>query len=163
MSATAFHNVLAVLDGEPDEQQAVLERAIELAQVEHARLTLAKTRESAWLAQCACVFPLAVVPPAGDCEEHALDALARCAELVPQSVSVTTLLLGADVHAALAALLREGAFDLLVSGEAFLHRSRLRRALHRAGICTLAIARPPASRSPRASAAPLQRRPAPQT
>jgi hypothetical protein len=152
MSSNGFRNVLAILDGEPERRRAVLERASEIAELEHARLTLAKTREDVRLAACACVFGVATLPPPLELEKHDLDALARTAEQMPQTISLTTLLLGSDAHDSLRALLREGAYDLLVADMRFLRRHRrLRRLLRRDGVSALAVAdRPPARRPERA-------------
>jgi hypothetical protein len=141
VSAHSFNEVIAVLDGERDQFRCVLDRAIEIAEVEHARLTLAKTTSAGWPAGCTCVFPIATVPPAASLEEHARDVLAHTAEHIPKSLSLTTVLLGADTYVSLRGLLRRGHYDLLVSGERFLHHhQRLRRALDRMGVSTLAVA-----------------------
>src|SRR5258708_7149406 len=93
MSADSFRHVLAILDGEPEDYRHVIARAVELADAEHARLTLAKTRGPAWLAHGVCVFPLVPVPPPADLDQHARDVLARTAQLIPETVSLSSLLL----------------------------------------------------------------------
>jgi hypothetical protein len=142
VSADRFRHVLAILDGEPEDYRHVMARAAELADAEHARLTLAKTRGPSWLAHGVCVFPLVAVPPAVDLEQHARDVLARTAELIPETVSLSTLLLGDDACLSLRRLLGRGDYDLLVADERYLRRKRrLRRLLQRADISTLAVAR----------------------
>ncbi|HUB73264.1 MAG TPA: hypothetical protein VL979_04410 [Solirubrobacteraceae bacterium] len=147
MSADGFRHVLAILDGEPEDYRRLLAGAVELAQVQHARLTLAKTSDAGWLAQCVCVFPIVCVAPRAELEEHARDVLARSAELIPQSISLATLLLGEDACLSLRRLLSGGEYDLVVMREAFLRRrGRLRRVLRRAGVSTLAVAVGPRER-----------------
>ncbi len=77
--------------------------AISLAEREHARLTLAKTCASArtyvW------VTPFAVgggyVPPALASPDEASRILSAAVERVPESIPVTTLVLGPDTKRAL--------------------------------------------------------------
>jgi hypothetical protein len=142
MSSASFRHVLAILDGDPEDYSHVIARAVELAEAERARLTLAKTRGPLWLAHGVCVFPLVTVPPAVDLERHARDVLARTAELIPQTVSLSTLLLGDDACLSLRRVLGRGDYDLLVADERYLRRRwRLRRLLQRADISTLAVVR----------------------
>ena len=142
MSSDSFRHVLAILDGEPEDYSHVIARAVEMAEAEHARLTLAKTRGPVWLAHGVCVFPLVTVPPAVDLEQHARDVLARTAEQIPQTVSLSTLLLGDDACLSLRRVLERGDYDLLVADERYVRRRRrLRRLLRRADISTLAVAR----------------------
>jgi hypothetical protein len=140
VSAHSFREVIALLDGHAEQFHDTLDRAVEIAAAEHARLTLAKTTSAGWLAGCTCGFPIATALPLVDLQEHARESLARAAELVPQSLSLTTVLLAADTHGSLCKLLDRGNYDLLVATEPFLHRHRrLRRALDRMGISMLAV------------------------
>ncbi len=124
MSADSFRHVLAILDGEPEDYRHVIARAVELADAEHARLTLAKTRGPVWLA-------------------HGVTA-----ELIPETVSLSSLLLGDDACLSLRRLLGRGDYDLVVADERYLRRKRrLRRLLQRADISTLAVARGERDRS----------------
>src|SRR5258707_12251028 len=108
MSADSFRHVLAILDGEPEDYRHVIARAVELADAEHARLTLAKTRGPAWLAHGVRVFPLGAVPPPVDLGPHARDVLPRTAELIPETVSLSSLLLRDDGCLSLRRLLGGG-------------------------------------------------------
>jgi Universal stress protein family len=138
----SFHRLLAILDGEPEEHAHVLARAVELAEAEHATLTLAKTRDVCLLAHCACAFPTVAALPVADSEGRARDVLARTAELIPQSISLRTVLLGDDPSATLRRLLARCDYDLVIAREELLRRRRrLRRVLRGAGVSTLGVVR----------------------
>ncbi len=110
-----FRNILAAIDGSPDSEQA-LTQASDLAESEHARLTL---------------FSAVVPPPSfaytgmgGDVvtkltEEAEADSekLLRAAlEQVPDDVSVTTVLSKEPARPAILRQLEQGDHDLLVMG-----------------------------------------------
>jgi nucleotide-binding universal stress UspA family protein len=110
-----FRNILVAIDGSPDSDQA-LAQAIDLAESEHSRLTL---------------FSAVVTPPAsayigaggavaaslaGNAETETEAILRTAAELVPDDVSVRTVLSGEPVRHALVREIAEGAYDLVAMG-----------------------------------------------
>ena len=110
-----FHNILVAIDGSPDADEA-LKQAIDLAESEHARLTL---------------FSSLVMPPAAayigagggiaatvaaDAEAETGAILRAAVDLVPDHVSASTVLSRAPVRPALISQIRDGAHDLVVMG-----------------------------------------------
>jgi hypothetical protein len=167
MSASSFHHLLALLDDEKEAMWAVLDRAVELADAEHARLTLAKTTAPGPIAVCMCSFiALASAPPVTD-EELQADAsrrLAQAAEFVPDSISLCTVLLGADTPRALLRLVERGDYDLIVASERDLRHDRgLRRAIRKLGIAALLVTEEPVAQSRLLSREAFRPRPATQT
>ncbi len=149
MSCHSFHEVLALLDHDEGAMWSVLDRAVELADAERARLTLAKTtdpgRLAKWFAPLAMLSRVAVVADT-DTEEFARDQLARASELVPMSVPLTTVLLGRDTPSALRQLAGQRIYDLLVLNPGLTaHCLRLRREIRRLGLCTLTVTPKPIS------------------
>ncbi|HEX3911318.1 MAG TPA: universal stress protein [Solirubrobacteraceae bacterium] len=121
-----FHNILVAVDGSPDSEQA-LTQAIDLAESEHARLTL---------------FSAVPTPPAVTYNGMAGDVVAKLMqetqqetesilregiERVPDGVSVTSVLSGEAVRNALIAQIEKGGHDLVVMGSR--GRGALRSAL----------------------------------
>lgn len=143
MSATSFLQVLAVLHDDQREATAVLDRAVELADVEHACLTLAKTSDPGRLVRWCGPLAALCRPPAMidfDLQGIATQQLGRLVDQVPASVPFRTLVLGPDTACAVRQLLAHGSYDLLVIGAKSLSRDfRLRRQLRRPGICVLAV------------------------
>jgi nucleotide-binding universal stress UspA family protein len=135
--------VLALLGDDEAEAQAVLERAIELADTERARLMLAKTTDPGCLVRwCSPLAPLCRVAPVTepDVEAIAYRRLVRAAEAVPASIPLSTVVLPVSTAAALRKLARQAPFDLVVVGMDQLERGlRLRRELRRLGVCALAV------------------------
>lgn len=167
MSATSFCRVLALLDSDPEDCRDVLERAIELAEAERSRLTLARTTSPGRVVACMCSFSaLACAPTVSDGELRAEAGrqLARAAALVPGSIPLTTVLLGHDSARALRQLVQSGCHDLIVLRRDVIAHSRcLRRAIRRLGVSTL-IVEPAAASAPRAELPDTFRpRPATQT
>ncbi len=144
MSARNLLSILALLDHDEQGIWSVLDRAVELAQAERARLTLAKTTDPGTLVKW--FAPLAVLSRAApvtepDMQAFAFGQLARAAEFVPADVCVETVLLGADTIASLRRLTSARAYDIVVCADRLLGRSRaLRRELARLGLSTLAVA-----------------------
>jgi nucleotide-binding universal stress UspA family protein len=110
-----FRNILVAIDGSPDSDQA-LTQAIDLAESEHARLTL---------------FSSVVTPPAGayvgvsgevvanlsrDADAEAETIMRTAAEMVPDQVSLSTVQSDEPVRHALIHQIKTGAHDLVVMG-----------------------------------------------
>ena len=110
-----FQNILVAIDGSADADQA-LTQAIDLAESEHARLT---------------VFGAVVTPPAAayfggggglaatlarDAETETETTLREAAERVPDRVSVSTVLSREPVRLALIHQITTGRHDLVVMG-----------------------------------------------
>jgi hypothetical protein len=151
MGASSFRHVLAVLDDDAQGACGVLDRAVELADAEHARLTLAKTSNPGWWWVCLGGFgALTCSVPLTDAElqEGAGHQLARAAEFVPASIPLTTVVLGRDTARALRRLTEGACYDLLVVSDRLLaHSRKLRRAAGRLGISTLTVSPEPVTRS----------------
>ncbi|HWC86684.1 MAG TPA: hypothetical protein VG388_09095 [Solirubrobacteraceae bacterium] len=167
----SFRHVLGVLENGEDALVSVLTGAVRLAEIERARLTLAKTTDPGrvirWLRPCAAlsmVTPMAeLVSAEADLEEMAGHRLARAAEFVPASIPVTTIVLGPDTARALRALLGSGTYDVMVATAALLARSpRLGRELRRLGVSVLALADSPAQPEDVSEVPARAPRPAPQ-
>jgi hypothetical protein len=164
MSCHAFHHVLVLLDDDEQAMGTVLERAIEIAEVERARLTIAKTTDPGrmvrWFA------PMATASRAGLVVEPDMQSpccmLDRATAAVPASLPVTRVLLGADTARALRRLAETATFDLVVMREGFAARHRaVRRGLSRLNLSTLLVctrrsdaAEQPAGSSQSAASAP---------
>jgi nucleotide-binding universal stress UspA family protein len=110
-----FQNILVAMDGSPDADRA-LAQAIDLAESEHARLT---------------IFSAVVMPPtaayiggggavaaafARDAETETERVLRAAVERVPDGVSVSTVLSGEPVRLALIHQITRGHHDLVVMG-----------------------------------------------
>jgi hypothetical protein len=135
-------NVIGVLGDDEDEIWDTFRAAVDLADAERSRLTLAKTcddgRAYVWVTPFA--FGGAYVPPPIDSPETAQRALVRIAESVPNSIPVTTQVLGSNTQASLLTLLRCGHYDAMVASDCLLkHCRRLRRELRRQGIQTVIV------------------------
>jgi nucleotide-binding universal stress UspA family protein len=110
-----FHNILVAVDGSPHADQA-LTHALDLAQCEHARLTL----------MTAVVAPpaIAYVGASGavvsalrqEAEVDAQALLLRARDRVPSDVSVTTILSSQPIDTALIRRIEDGHHDLVVMG-----------------------------------------------
>jgi nucleotide-binding universal stress UspA family protein len=110
-----FHNILVAIDGSPDANQA-LTQAIDLAESEHARLT---------------IFSAVATPPAAayigagggvaatlarDAEVETEALLRSAVQQVPDRVSVSTLQSSDPVRPALMREIKTGNHDLVVMG-----------------------------------------------
>jgi hypothetical protein len=145
MTCSRFRHVLALLhDSEPDAWW-VLERAVELADAERARLTLAKTTDPGCLVRWfSPLTPLCRLAPLvePDLGTIAGRRLAQMAETVPATIPLSTVLLPVDTAGALRRLSDSRPFDLVVvAAQPLAHALRLRRELRRLGVSTLAVAR----------------------
>jgi hypothetical protein len=137
-------NVIGVLGDDEDEVWDTFKAAVDLADVERSRLTLAKTcddgRSYVWVTPFA--FGGAYVPPPLDSPYEAERILARIAEYVPDSIPVTTHVLGSNTQESLVKLLRCGHYNALVASQDLLgHCRRLRRELRRQEIETITVPR----------------------
>jgi nucleotide-binding universal stress UspA family protein len=121
-----FHNILVAIDGSPDADQA-LTQAIDLAESEHARLTL---------------FSAVVTPPAAayfgaggataatlarDAKTETEKLLREAVRRVPDGASVSTVQSSEPVRPALVRQIKSGHHDLVVMGSR--GRGGLRSAL----------------------------------
>ena len=106
-------NVIGVLGDDEDEVWDTFRTAVDLADVERSRLTLAKTcddgRSYVWVTPFG--FGGAYVPPPLDSPYEAERRLARIAESVPDSIPVTTHVLGPNTQESLVKLLRSGHYN----------------------------------------------------
>jgi hypothetical protein len=135
-------NVIGVLGDEEDEIWDTFRAAVDLADAERSRLTLVKTcdegRAYVWVTPFG--FGGAYVPPPVDSPQEAERTLARIAESVPNSIPVTTCVLGCNTQDALLKLLRSGHYNALVASQDLLgHCRRLRRELRRQDIQTVVV------------------------
>src|SRR3954447_26681182 len=110
-----FHNILVAVDGSPHADRA-LAHAIDLAQSEHARLTL--------MTAVVAPPPMAYFGASGDAvsrlsldaEAEAQAVLRRARERAPSDVSVTTILSCKPIESALIRQVEDGHHDLVVMG-----------------------------------------------
>jgi hypothetical protein len=138
--------VLALVGDDEDATTSVLDRAVELADAEHARLTLAKTSGAGRVALCLCSFTVLTCAPAVTREQMQAEAaqrLAQVADSIPDWIPLSTVVLGCDTPRALERLVEHGAYDLLVVSERDVLQRGLRRAIRRLGIATLMLAAEP--------------------
>ena len=110
-----FQNILVAIDGSPDADQALTE-AIDLAESEHARLTLfgavAVPPAAAYIGAGAA----AAATLAGDAESETEAILREAVQRVPDGVSVSTVQSSEPVRPALIHQIKTGHHDLLVMG-----------------------------------------------
>jgi nucleotide-binding universal stress UspA family protein len=110
-----FHNILVPVDGSPDADQA-LTQAIDLAECEHARLTLLTIVVIPRAASARWVSPDMVARLIMDAEGQGETILREAADRVPDDVPVTTVLRRAPVGPTLRREIETGHHDLLVMG-----------------------------------------------
>jgi hypothetical protein len=143
VSACGFLQILALLHHGEAEARSVLERAVDLADAERARLILAKTTDPGRLVRWfSPLVPLCRMAPVVDADlwTPAARRLADLAETVPDSLPLSTVLLGPNTTENLRQLRRQIPFDLVVvSAGELAHDPKLRRRLRGLGICTLAV------------------------
>jgi nucleotide-binding universal stress UspA family protein len=110
-----FHNILVAIDGSPDSDQA-LAQAIDLADSEHSRLTIFSAvvapPNTAFVGVSGVV--VATLPREAAAEAEAI--MRTAAEMVPDQVSVNTVLSSEPVRHALIHQIEQGAHDLVVMG-----------------------------------------------
>ena len=109
-----FHNILVAVDGSPDADQA-LAKAVDLAESEHARLTVITALPR--IATPSCLVPGA---PVGEliAGAHAqAEAVLRDArDRIPHDLPVTTVLTEQPIRPALIHQIADGHHDLVVMG-----------------------------------------------
>ena len=110
-----FQSILVAVDGSPDADQA-LTQAIDLAEAEHARLTLfsavVRPPAAAYIGASGAV----AATLAREAEDGTQTILRTAVDRVPEHVSVTTVLSNEPVRQALIAQIETGYHDLVVMG-----------------------------------------------
>jgi nucleotide-binding universal stress UspA family protein len=110
-----FRNILVAVDGSPDSERALSE-ATDLAQAEHARLTIFSAvvapPPTAYLGVSGAVVPNLL----HDAEAETDEILRAAVERVPDDVSVTAVRSSEPVRSALTAQIRSAGHDLVVMG-----------------------------------------------
>lgn len=110
-----FHNILVAIDGSPDAEEA-LAQAIDLAESQHARLTLFSCVAAPAAVAYAGVSGEVAANLARDAEADTEKILRTAAERVPDGVSVGTVLSDGHVMPALLKQIEVGHHDLLIMG-----------------------------------------------
>jgi nucleotide-binding universal stress UspA family protein len=110
-----FHNILVALDGSRDAEDA-LTQAIDLAEREHARLTLLSALITPPAVAYAGISGTAAARIAADAESETEAVLRRALERVPDDVSVTRVLSRRPARQAIVKQLSEGGHDLVIMG-----------------------------------------------
>ena len=110
-----FRNILVAIDGSPHADRA-LAQAIDLAQSEHARLTLMTAVVAPPSMAYFGASGQAVTRLSRDAEKQAQATLTHARDRVPSDVSVTTLLSCQPIETALIRQVEEGHHDLVVMG-----------------------------------------------
>jgi nucleotide-binding universal stress UspA family protein len=121
-----FHDILVAIDGSPDADEA-LRQAIDLADCEHARLTVFSAVATTPAVTYLGVSGSVLADLTREAEAEAEATLRTAVELVPDSVSVTTVLSQQPVRTGLLHQIETGEHDLLVMGSR--GRGALRSAL----------------------------------
>jgi len=110
-----FHNILVAVDGSQHADQALAD-AIDLADVEHARLTLFTAVVQLPASAFFGASGDAVAAMFQDVQAQAEAILRRACDRVPEHLSVTTVLSTEPVEPALIRQIKEGNHDLVVMG-----------------------------------------------
>jgi nucleotide-binding universal stress UspA family protein len=107
-----FRNILVAIDGSPDADEA-FSQAIDLAESEHARLTLLT---SVAAPPTVASFGGAVALAVQDAEAEANQIVGRARDRVPDGLPVKTVLAGQPVGAAVIRQITHGQHDLVMMG-----------------------------------------------
>ena len=110
-----FHHILVAVDGSPDSDRALVQ-AIDLAESEHARLTLFSAVLAPPAAAYAGLSAGVTATLARDAEAETETMLRTAVERVPDHVSVSTVLSHGPVRPALLRQIKTGDHDLLIMG-----------------------------------------------
>jgi nucleotide-binding universal stress UspA family protein len=110
-----FQNILVAVDGSPDAGQA-LTQAIDLAEAEHARLTIFSAVVSPPAAAYIGAGGAVAATVAGDAEAETETIVRTARERVSDHVSVSTVVSSDPVRPALLHQLEQGHHDLLIMG-----------------------------------------------
>ena len=110
-----FRNVLVAADGSPDAEEA-LTHAIDLAESEHARLTLMTGVPTAPATSYLGMLGGASVQLAVEARTWAVSTLKRARERVPDDLPVTTILTDSPIGPALIKQVARGRHDVIVMG-----------------------------------------------
>jgi nucleotide-binding universal stress UspA family protein len=110
-----FHNILVAIDGSPDAEEALVQ-AIDLAESQHARLTIFSSVITPAAVAYTGVSGEVVADLALDAEADTEKILRTAVELVPDGVSVSTVSSKGHVMPALLEQIKTGRHDLLVMG-----------------------------------------------
>src|SRR6201991_1649837 len=144
--SSVYRNILVAIDGSPD-ADAALAHAAELARDQRARLTLVTAVPQV---PATALLASGAAPPRSEVVKHYAELLRVAAALLPEDVSVTTLLVEGPAARALIERAKSGAFDLIVMGShghGRLHQSLLgcvsQKVLHASPIPVL-LTRAPA-------------------
>ncbi len=110
-----FRNILAAIDGSPDSDEA-LTQAVDLAESEHARLTLFSSINTSPAVAYSGVGGDVVTELTKEAESDTEKVLREALERVPDGVSVTTIMSSEPARPAVLRQLEQGQHDLLVMG-----------------------------------------------
>jgi nucleotide-binding universal stress UspA family protein len=110
-----FRNILAAIDGSPDSEEA-LTQAVDLAESEHARLTLFSAINAPPAVAYTGMGGDVVTKLTEEGESDTEKILRTALERVPDDVSVTTIMSSEPARPALLRQLEQGQHDLLVMG-----------------------------------------------
>ena len=108
-----FHNILVAIDGSSSAQRA-LQHAIDLAEALHARLTIVTVASEVPGFAATAGLDTGVLEEAA--EDEGVKRLREATDLVPQSVSVTTILRHGSAARQILKVAKEGNYDLIVMG-----------------------------------------------
>lgn len=110
-----FHNILVAIDGSPDADEA-LAQAIDLAESQHARLTIFSSVVTPAAVAYSGVSGDVSADLALNAEADTKKILRAAVERVPDGVSVSTMLSNGHVMPALLEQVQTGHHDLLIMG-----------------------------------------------
>jgi nucleotide-binding universal stress UspA family protein len=110
-----FHNILVAIDGSPDAEEA-LTQAIDLADSQHARLTIFSAVATPAAVAYTGVSGEVAANLARDAEADTEKILRAAVERVPDGVSVSIVLSNGHVMPALLQQIEAGHHDLLIMG-----------------------------------------------
>ncbi len=110
-----FHNILVAIDGSPDAEEA-LTQAIDLAESQHARLTIFSSITTPPAVAYTGVSGEVAANLARDAETDTEKILRTAVERIPDGISVSTVVSKGHVMPALLEQIKTGRHDLLIMG-----------------------------------------------